>query len=83
MAIGRAVGQEPRGAAINELFPFDLRRRLDLALETKLGIGGGEADARTGLAQGRRDFFGIRADGRDDSDPMTKLRLITRLRSIL
>ena len=63
VAEGRALGQEPRGAAVDHRLPVDVRLAVHLAAEAELGIFRRGRDAGPGLAQGGQDFVGVVADG--------------------
>src|SRR5690606_34152274 len=60
---GPAFGKKPHGATVDQLRGVEFGRPPDLTAEAAIRKILREADARTGLAQRSRDFFGIIADG--------------------
>ena len=67
VGIGRAGGEEPRGPPVDQRFPVDGRRGVDLAAEAQLGIVRRRDDAGARLPQRGGDLLGAIADRRDDA----------------
>ena len=62
-----AAAEKAHGAAIDDFFRIEPRRPVHLAAEAKLGVFVRTHNPGLGLAQARKHFLRIVADGRDDA----------------
>ena len=67
VAIAGALGEKAGGAAVDQGLPVDLRRRVNLGPEAKLGVFRRGDNAGSGLTERRQHLVGVVADGRDDT----------------